>query len=71
MVVLNSKKGEFKIKSREQLTADRFRFQWLSYAQLRDRFDIDEIIPGIKSDKVEYENELRRNDEHAIAKITF
>lgn len=63
--------GELKMNSGEQLTAERFRFQWLSYAQLRERFNIDKIIPGKESDKMEYENELCRNDEHVIAKIAF
>lgn len=38
---------------------------------IKRKINIDKIIPGIESDKMEYENELCRNDEHAIAKIAF
>lgn len=33
--------GELRMKSREQLTTERFNFQWVRYAQLRKIFNLD------------------------------
>lgn len=47
--------GEFKMKSREQLTAEGFSFQCVSYAQLRERFNTDKKVTGVEHQKIEFE----------------
>lgn len=54
------------MKSREQLTAQGFSFQWFSYAQLSER---SKKVPQIEYDETEFENELCSDDEHVIAKM--
>lgn len=59
---------EFKIKSEEQLTAEKHSVQWFSCPQLKERFNIDKRIVGIEKHKTGFQHELSTNDEHVIAK---
>lgn len=59
--LLEQEHGKYKMKSKEELAADGFSFQWFSYAQknILRTFEIEQ--QGTK-----FEVELCTNDEHII-----
>lgn len=67
--MLEQEYGKYKIKSKEQLVAGGFNFQWFSYVQLRERFKEDNRTFLIKKQKTKFEVEWYTNDEHAVVKM--
>lgn len=67
--LLEQEHGEWKMKSKEQLTADGFGFQWFSYVESRQRYKVDKWTFGTEQHRTEFETELCANDGRLVAKM--